>query len=229
MVDKNIVLIGGHSGIGDASRKLLLQNGANIYTASRRKIQAGARIHQHLQIDVLDENLNLETLPEEIHGMVYFPGSIVLKPFRNLNIDQFRADFEINVLGAVKVLQKLYNRLVSGSSIVLFSTVAFHRGLPFHSSVGASKGAVEGLIKSLAAEWAPRIRINGIAPSLTDTDMAQKLLNTDQKRNASSERHPLKRIGTPIDIANAVGFLISDKSSWITGQVLRVDGGLSVI
>jgi NAD(P)-dependent dehydrogenase (short-subunit alcohol dehydrogenase family) len=229
MVNRNIILIGGHTGIGKSTLELLIDSGAHVYTASRRDVGGASSAFKHIQIDVTAESFNINAIPEEVHGLVYFPGSITLKPFRTIKIEQFLADFEINVLGAVRVLQNILPRLVTGASVVLFSTVALQRGMPFHSSVGAAKGAVEGLIKSLAAEWAPKIRINGIAPSLTDTDMAAKLLNTDQKRTAGAERHPLKRIGRPRDIAHAVHFLLSDQSSWMTGQIVHIDGGLSVI
>ena len=113
------------------------------------------------------------------------------------------------------------------ASIVLFSTVAVQSGLPFHTQVAASKGALEGLTKALAAELAPTIRVNCIAPSLTDTPLAASLLNTEQKKEAIALRHPLKRIGTAGDIANMASFLLSPKASWITGQILHVDGGMS--
>jgi NAD(P)-dependent dehydrogenase (short-subunit alcohol dehydrogenase family) len=113
------------------------------------------------------------------------------------------------------------------ASIVLFSTLAVQTGLNFHTQVAASKGAIEGLTKSLAAEFAPKIRVNCIAPSLTNTPLAASLVNTDQKMDASAQRHPLKRIGTTADIANMAAFLLSEKASWITGQILHVDGGMS--
>ncbi|MEP6597760.1 MAG: SDR family oxidoreductase, partial [Ginsengibacter sp.] len=115
------------------------------------------------------------------------------------------------------------------ASIVLFSTVAVQTGLPFHAQVAASKGALEGLTKALAAEFAPKIRVNCIAPSLTDTPLASSLLNTGQKAEANAQRHPLKRIGTTADIANLAEFILSDKASWITGQIIHVDGGISTL
>ena len=183
-----------------------------------------------IPLDVTAETLDLETLPETLQGLVYCPGTIVLKPFQRLTIDDFKEDFNINLLGAVKVIQgclKQLKKSPTGASIVLFSTVAVNTGMPFHASVASAKAAVEGLTRSLAAEFAPRIRVNAIAPSLTDTPLAQNLLSSEEKRKASADRHPLKRIGTPQEIACAAAHLLSDAGAWITGQVLPIDGGMS--
>jgi NAD(P)-dependent dehydrogenase (short-subunit alcohol dehydrogenase family) len=120
-------------------------------------------------------------------------------------------------------------RSKNGAAIVLFSTVAVQTGLPFHASIASAKGAVEGLTRSLAAELAPKIRVNAVAPSLTDTPLAAQLLSSDDKRSASAKRHPLKRIGTPEDIANTALFLLEDSSAWMTGQIIGVDGGLGTV
>ena len=170
-----------------------------------------------------------DNLPDVLDGVFYAPGSINLKPFHGLKPDDFRAEFELNVMGAIRVLQAVLPRLKKAgqASVVLASTVAVQQGMPFHSSIAASKGALEGLVRSLAAEWAPHIRVNAIAPSLTDTPLAERLLNADAKREAAANRHPLKRVGTAEDQAQAVAFLLSNRSSWITGQVLGVDGGMS--
>ncbi|MCB0643299.1 MAG: SDR family oxidoreductase, partial [Phaeodactylibacter sp.] len=143
----------------------------------------------------------------------------------------FQQDFEINVLGAVKVLKAARKALVKAgnASVVLYSTVAVGQGMPFHASVAASKGAVEGLARSLAAEWAPKVRVNCIAPSLTDTPLAAGLLSNAAKREASDKRHPLRRVGQPEDIAAMTTFLLSDKGNWISGQVLGVDGGMATL
>jgi NAD(P)-dependent dehydrogenase (short-subunit alcohol dehydrogenase family) len=165
-----------------------------------------------------------------LDGVAYCPGSINLKPFRSLKSDAFLDDFQINVLGAVKVLQasqKALQKAAEPSSVVLFSTVAVAQGMPYHASVAAAKGAVEGLTKSLAAEWAPSTRVNCIAPSLTDTPMAARLLNSDEKKSAAAARHPLRKIGKAEDIAALASFLLSSQSSWMTGQVIGLDGGLS--
>ena len=140
-------------------------------------------------------------------------------------------DFNLQVIGAIKVIQAIMPKLkkAENASIVLFSTVAVQTGFSFHSQVSASKGAIEGLTKALAAEFAPKIRINCIAPSLTDTPLATSLINTEQKAEANAQRHPLKRIGKAEDLANMAEFLLSEKSGWITGQVFHVDGGMSAL
>jgi NAD(P)-dependent dehydrogenase (short-subunit alcohol dehydrogenase family) len=154
-----------------------------------------------------------------------------LKPFHLLRSRDFVRDLEVNYLGAVKTLQHYLPRLreADSASVVLLSTVAVQTGLAFHASVAGAKGAVEGLTRALAAELAPKIRVNAVAPSLTDTPLARSLLNQPAKRESASKRHPLQRIGTPADIASAVCFLLADESGWITGQVIAVDGGLSRI
>lgn len=176
-----------------------------------------------------EEEFPTAKLPEKLDGYVYCPGTIHLKPFARADLTDFEKDFKIQVLGVVRSLQaSLPSLKKSGkASIVLFSTVAVQTGFPFHSIVSASKGAIEGLARALAAELAPGIRVNVIAPSLTDTPLAAKLLNSEEKRIASAERHPLRRTGLAEDQANAAVFLLSDESSWITGQVMHVDGGLS--
>jgi NAD(P)-dependent dehydrogenase (short-subunit alcohol dehydrogenase family) len=182
------------------------------------------------QIDISKDDLDaLNDLPEVIDGLVFCPGSINLKPFNRLTTQDFLNDFNQNVLGAVALIQKILPNLkrANGASIVLFSTVAAKLGMPFHASVAASKAAIEGLAKSLAAEFAvSKIRVNVIAPSLTDTPLAAFLLNTDEKKEASGKRHPLQRIGTAEEIAQLVSFLLSDAASWITGQIIGADGGM---
>jgi NAD(P)-dependent dehydrogenase (short-subunit alcohol dehydrogenase family) len=225
MKNKNVVIIGGNSGIGKSVVEKLEKQGANIFTYSR----SGA-IGRELDVTVNFDKI--EGLPESIDGLVYCPGTINLKPFHRFTVEEFRNDYEVNVLGAVKVLQACLKALKkSGSaSVVLYSTVAVSIGLGFHSSISSAKGAVEGLAKSLAAEWATsKVRVNVVAPSLTDTPLALNLLGTDEKKEASNKRHPLGRYGQPEDIASATIFLLSEESSWMTGQVLHLDGGISSI
>ena len=231
MDDKNILIVGGSSGIGLELVKVLSENQHEIYVGSRTAdtLTEITGVH-HIPMDVTAETLDLEALPNTLQGLVYCPGTIVLKPFQRLTIDDFKNDFNINLLGAVKVIQgciKLLKKSPSGASIVLFSTVAVNTGMPFHASVGSAKAAVEGLTRSLAAELAPRIRVNAIAPSLTDTPLAQNLLSSEEKRKASASRHPLKRIGSPQEIARSAAYLLSDASAWISGQILPIDGGMS--
>lgn len=225
MKDKNIVIIGGNSGIGKSLVARLKDLGTNVISYSRS--QEG---ENHL--DVSSDFDGLKNLPEVIDGLVYCPGTINLKPFHRFSITDFQNDYNINVLGAVRVLQASLKGLKRSntSSVVLFSTVAVGVGLGFHSSISSAKGAVEGLAKSLAAEWAPnKIRVNVIAPSLTDTPLANQLLSSEEKKEASNKRHPLGRYGTPEDIASAAMYLLSDDASWMTGQVLHLDGGMSAI
>lgn len=163
--------------------------------------------------------------------MVYFPGSISLKPFHRLTTEDFLHDFRVNCLGAVAAIQAALPALKAAphASVVMFSTIAASQGLSFHASIAAAKGAVEGLTLSLAAELAPKIRVNAIAPSLTDTPLAGALLNTDAKKEASAKRHPLQQVGNPEDVAQLVAFLLSDASKFFTGQILHPDGGLSSV
>ena len=167
-------------------------------------------------------------LPEKLDGFVYCPGSINLRPFKGLSVEAFEKDFQINVTGAINSLKNVLGNLsASGNaSIVFFSTVAVQTGMPFHSSVAASKGAIEGLTRSLAAEFAPKIRVNAIAPSLVNTPLASKFLNNDTKLEKANERHPLGRIGSAKEIAQATAFLLGEESSWMTGRVLQLDGGI---
>ncbi|MCI3937259.1 SDR family oxidoreductase [Chryseobacterium aahli] len=229
---KNIVIIGCGQGIGFATAKILSEN-YNVIgiskTQSPKVEQLNIEFHQ---IDILNRNLDEINFPDVIEGLVYAPGSINLKPFNRLSADDFKNDFEINVIGAVKVIQKLlpYLKKSESASVVLFSSVAAKLGMPFHASISASKSAVEGLTKSLAAELsAQKIRVNAIAPSLTDTHLASQLLSTPEKREASGKRHPLQRVGNADEIAKMVEFLLSENSSWITGQIIGIDGGMGSV
>ncbi|RKS02555.1 SDR family NAD(P)-dependent oxidoreductase [Flavobacterium sp. 102] len=227
---KNILLIGGSYGIGLAIAKEL-QYENRIYIASRTNEAISDMNVTHIPFDATTDTLDVSQLPEVIHGLVYCPGSINLRPFRGLKPESFESDLQINFISLVKVIQSVLPNLTIAeqSSIVLFSSVAATMGMPFHTSVAASKGAIEGFAKALAAEYAPKIRVNVIAPSLTDTPLAEKFLSNDEKREKSAQRHPLKRVGTTEDMAQMAGFLLGDKSSWISGQILHVDGGMSTL
>ncbi len=229
--NKNILLVGASSGIGLATVRLLHKLNANLYTASRHLSPELAELSTtFLTLDVTQPvGPALDALPEVLHGVVYCPGSIKLRPFERIPVEDFRADFELNVLGAVQVLQATMKRLkkASGASVVLFSTVAADTGMSFHASIATAKAGLEGLTRALAAEYAAsNIRVNAVAPSLTDTPLAAALLNTPEKMEAGAKRHPLQRIGQPQDLAYMASFLLSDHSSFITGQILPVDGGL---
>ncbi len=229
---KNFLIIGASSGIGLKTAQLLSNEGHQVFgTYNKNSQNISARGIQFHSINVLDEQLNFDFLPEVLDGIVYCPGSINLKPFERLKPTDFAADYELQVLGAIKVIQANMARLKKSelASILLFSTVAVQSGLSFHSQVSASKGAIEGLTKALAAEFAPKIRVNCIAPSLTNTPLAAGLLNSDLKKEANALRHPMKRIGEVDDIASMAQFLLSEKASWITGQIFNVDGGMSTL
>lgn len=226
----NILVIGGSSGIGAATVDLMIENGHRVWATFHTNEISSDKAH-FFKHDVLNDELDMDTLPDVIDGLVYCPGSINLKPFNRFKVDDLVSDFRLQVAGAMKTIQTVCKRLLASgdASIVLFSTVAVKQGFPFHAQVAASKGAVEGLTRALAAELAPKIRVNAIAPSLTDTPLAGKLLSTEDKKEKNAERNPMKRIGKPQDIAHTVAYLLSDQSSWITGQIIGVDGGMSTI
>lgn len=227
---KHYLIIGASSGIGkELALQLAYNNNKVIGTYQKHEPELTASNIQFYYLNVLEDNISLDFLPEQLDGFVYCPGSINLKPFERIKSADFESDFKLQVLGAIKILQEILPRLKksTNASVVLFSTVAVQTGLAFHTQVSTSKGAIEGLTRALAAEYSPNIRVNCIAPSLTDTPLAASLLNNEQKREANAARHPLKRIGAVEDIANMAAFLLSDKSGWITGQILHVDGGMS--
>ncbi len=227
---KNYLIIGASSGIGLALAQQLAQEGHQVYGTYQSNPTNSEGTINYFPVDVTAD-MDLSFVPDQLDGLVYCPGSINLLPFKRIKPAAFQADYELQVLGAIKVIQAVLPALKKSneSSIVLFSTVAVQSGFNFHTQVAVSKGAIEGLTKSLAAEFAPTIRVNAIAPSLTDTPLAAKLLNSDQKKEANAQRHPLKRIGHASDIANTAAFLLSEKASWITGQIIHVDGGMSSI
>ena len=225
---KNILLIGGSHGIGFALAKSLA-NDHQVFIASRTNDQLSTLQVHHIPFDALSGQLDMQALPDTIDGFVYCPGSINLKPFKMLSAENFAEDMEINFFSMVRVVKDIMPRMAEGSSMVFFSTVAVGTGMPFHTSIAAAKGAVEGFSKALAAEYAPKIRCNVIAPSLVDTPLASRLLNNERKKEMMAERHPLKRVGNAEDIADLALFLVSDNSGWITGQVFGVDGGLSTL
>ncbi|MEM6830575.1 MAG: SDR family oxidoreductase [Bacteroidota bacterium] len=228
---KEYLVVGGSSGIGLEVVKRLEKEGHRTVVLSRTndKLQ-GIQNVEHVSYDVASGS-DFELGLSKLDGVVYAPGTINLKPFHRLKSEDFNHDFQINVLGAVHVLQKVMPLLKKGedASVVLFSTVAVQQGMAFHASVAASKGAVEGLARSLAAEWAPTIRVNCIAPSVTDTPLAERLLSTNEKKEASGKRHALQRVGTAEDIANLTYFLLTNESGWMTGQTLGIDGGMSTL
>ena len=222
-----LLIVGGTKGIGESFVELYNQT---YQIQSMARSESNRSDVEHFVCDAV--NGPLPDIKDPLQGIVYLPGTISLKPFKSLKVDHFLTDLQINLLGAVRVLKQYESNLKAHdgvSSVVLFSTVAVQKGMAFHASIAAAKGAVEGLTRSLAAEWSPSIRVNCIAPSIVDTPLANRLLRTDKQRESSAARHPLQRIGQTNDIAHAIHFLLSDQSAWMTGQVLSIDGGLSAI
>lgn len=222
---KSIIVIGGSKGIGKALISPLLSSYDNIINISRTEPEISSDNVTHYACDILTDDL-----PdiESVDGLVYCPGSINLKPINRLSIEDFQNDFNINVIGAVKAVQKYLPALKKGNnpSIVMFSTVAAKLGMPFHASVAASKSAIEGLTKSLGAELAPTVRVNAIAPTVTNTELASKLLRNDSMIEKMNERHPLKKILQPEEVAEMAAFLLSDKAASLSGQVFEMDCGI---
>ena len=221
---RNILVIGGSKGIGKAIITNLVEEN-HVYNVSRTSPDFSHNNLTHFSLDILTDEL-----PEidKIDTLIYCPGSINLKPISRLKLEEFRDDFEINVVGAVKTIQKYLPKLKEGNSpnILLFSTVASKLGMPFHASVAAAKSAVEGLTKSLGAELAPTIRVNAIAPTVTNTDLASKLLRNDRMIENITERHPLKKYLQPKEVADLATFLTSDKAKSISGQIFELDCGI---
>ncbi|MBC8754009.1 SDR family oxidoreductase [Kordia sp. YSTF-M3] len=221
---KNILVIGGSKGIGAAIVESQLAQ-HKVINISRTNPEITSNNFTHFTCNVLEDELPEITA---IDTLIYCPGSINLKPISRLKIDDFKNDYEINVIGAVKAIQKYLPVLKKGENpnILLFSTVATKLGMPFHASISAAKSAVEGLVKSLAAELAPTIRVNAIAPTITNTDLASKLLRNDKMVENITERHPLKKFLEPQEVADMADFLISDKSRSVSGQIFTIDCGI---
>ena len=225
---KNILLIGGSKGIGLEIVKQLHES-HNLIVASRSDENLSDFDLNYQKFDALNDDVSNLDLPDQLDGLVYCPGSINLKPFKMMKPSVFEEDLQLNFMSLVKITHGLLGKLKASeqASLVYFSTVAVQTGMPFHTSVAAAKGAIEGFARSLAAEYAPSFRVNVIAPSLVNTPLAGKLLGNDKKKEKMDDRHPLKRVGEPKDIASMASFLLSEESTWITGQILGVDGGMS--
>lgn len=221
---KTIIIIGGSKGIGKAITQKLAAY-CKVINISRTPPTISHQNIEHYTCDVLNDDLpNIEFADT----LIYCPGSINLKPISRLSIEDFKNDFEINVLGAVKSIKFYLPILKNGNhpSILLFSTVANKLGMPFHASIATAKSGVDGLVKSLGAELAPTIRINAIAPTVTNTELASKLLRNDKMVENIKQRHPLKKFLNPDEVANMAEFLISDKAASLSGQIFNMDCGI---
>jgi 3-oxoacyl-[acyl-carrier protein] reductase len=224
---RTYLFIGASSAMAQATCQQLLSAGHNVIGISRSEVNGYSD-------SLLAEEYALEQLPEitvPLDGLVYFPGTIQLKPFHRFKPEEVLNDMQVNTMGAFQSIQKYLPNLKQGTtpSIVLFSSVAVGTGMTFHASIAMAKGAIEALTRSLAAEFAPTIRVNAIAPSLTDTPLGEKFLSSPEKREASAQRNPLKKVGSSLDMANSIEFLLDEKSSWISGQILHVDGGMGTL
>lgn len=224
------LIVGASSGIGFQLAKNLTEKGNKVIALSRNNNElTNLNNVTFYQVDISEETPTFPVIEESINGLIYCPGTINLKPFRAIKPEDYINEFNINALGAVKTIKQYLPNLTSAGNgnIVLFSTVAVQNGMPFHSSIAMAKGAVEGLTRSLAAEFAPKIRVNAVAPSLTATPLADKLINAEAKLKGAEERHPLKKIGNVEDMSQAVEYLLN--ANWVTGQIVHVDGGMSAI
>ena len=224
----NYVIIGGNSGIGkQLAVQLAIDNQVFVISRNATNSDLPPAI-ETFDADILNDDIS-DMIPETIDGLAYCPGTINLKPFRSLKSDDFLNDFQINVVGAVNATKQCLKALKKGTNpaVLFFSTVAVQTGMNFHSSVASAKGAVEGLTRSLAAEFAPHIRVNAIAPSLIDTPLAGKLLGNDKMKQAAKDRHPLKTYGNAANVATLAKFLLSPEAAFVTGQIYGIDGGLS--
>ena len=225
-MQKNILIIGSSSALGRAASEMLRDSGE--YTIGVGRTDQSLSYNEHHIINDYDFG-NFPVIDKPIHGLVYCPGTIQLKPFHRITPEEWVAELRVNLMGAVATVQHYLSQLKSAgrASVIFVSTVAVKSGMPFHASVATSKAALEGLSRSLAAEYAPVIRFNVVAPGLTESGLSERLLNSPEKWEAAAKRHPMKSIGKPADLASAACFLLSDQAGWITGETLAVDGGMA--
>lgn len=216
-----VLIVGANSDIS----RILIKNNKSIDFIELTS--SGTLPHQK-HVDIMSD-LTFPEIDQPLDGFIYFPGSINLRPFSALKEDDYIKDFNINVLGLVKTLKYYQKNLTENASVIFISSVAAQLGMPYHASISICKSAIEGLTRSLAAEWAPKVRVNCIAPSLVNTKMSSRLLRTEKQIEQINNRHPLGRHGNVNDISAAIEFLLSTKSSWMTGQVLKIDGGISTL
>lgn len=227
-MSKTFLFAGASSVIAKETAILLKEKGHQVVAISTKETDG---LYDNLYRVKSYDFGQFPALDTPLDGLVYFPGTINLKPFARLTPEEFLNDFRVNTLGAIAFIQCYLPNVkkTSSASIVLLSSVAANIGLPFHTSIAMAKGGIEGFSKALAAELAPSIRVNCVAPSLVNTPLGEKFLNTPEKIEQMQKRNPMKQVGNPMDVANAISFLLGDTSSWVTGQVLAIDGGMSTI
>ena len=221
---KNFLIIGGTKGIGKAIVEEVIEHN-KITCLSRNNTDFVHKNYSHVKFDALSDDLpDLDS----IDCLIYCPGSINLKPISTLSLDDFRNDFELNVIGAVRAIKKYLPLLKKSetASILLFSTVATKLGMPYHATVSVAKSGIDGLVKTLGSELAPKVRINAIAPTITNTDLASKILRNEKVVENMVERHPLKMILSPKEVAKMASFLVSEDASSISGQIFNMDAGI---
>jgi NAD(P)-dependent dehydrogenase (short-subunit alcohol dehydrogenase family) len=225
-MQKNIVIVGSSSALGKSASELLRESGE--YTIGIGRTDQSMSYDHHYLITDYDFG-NFPDIDKPIHGLIYCPGTIQLKPFHRITAAEWAGEMRVNLMGAIAAVQHYLPQMKSAgqASVIFVSTVAVKSGMPFHASVATAKAALEGLSRSLAAEYAPIIRFNIIAPGLTESRLSERLLNSPEKMEAAAMRHPMKSIGKPSDLASAACFLLSDKAGWITGETLAVDGGMA--
>lgn len=230
MSKKQWLVVGGNSGIGAAIVERLLARDDDIWCLSRHIADFTGAVYKR-SWNVLEQDLPVAFLPEKLDGVIYCPGSIRLKPFNQIRMEEFQEDLALNTFGAIKTLQACHPVLSKAehASVLLFSTVAVQTGLKFHASVATAKGALEGLVRSLAAEWAPRISVNAIAPALIETPLSQSLIRDDKRRQGVEQMNPMKRIGQTDSVAALAEWLLTMPTPFATGQVFAVDGGMSCV
>ena len=233
-MDAKYLILGATGSIGSNLANKLYDSKENVHLVGRNADELKS-LSEKLKCtysiaDVLEDNFveNIKSDISEIKGIAYCVGSIDLKPLKIVKDDDFQKCMKLNLYSAVKVIKEYQDSLKKNKgSIVLFSSVAARRGFPNHSIIASTKAAVEGFAISLAAEFAPNIRVNCIAPSLTNSKISQPLLKNNIMAEGIAKSHPLKRIGQGGDAAAMAKFLLTEESSWITGQVFGVDGGRS--
>ena len=236
---KNIVIFGATGGIGSATAHRMKEKGYALHLVSRNenKLQAlASELNASFSLgDVTDPGLFsrvADDVGSAIHGLVYAVGTMNLNNLTRLSIEDFLQDYQVNAIGAALAIQSLLPALkhnANPSSVVLFSSVAAEQGFSFHASISMAKGAVRGLTLAMAAELAPKIRVNAISPSLTRTPLAESFLSNEKMIEAITKLHAMERLGTPEDMAALCEFLLSDESGWITGQIIGLDGGRSTL